>query len=83
MEHAGHGLNDTMAHMGSKQPASQRRRKVSLKAKVDGGGRTMPESCPCPFPSPSQRLEWLEFQRTQWGEDSQPSGPALKQELAG
>ena len=35
MEHAGHGLNDTMAHMGSKQPASRRRRKVSLKVKVD------------------------------------------------
>lgn len=44
MEHAGHSLNETMACVGSKQPLSGRRGEMSLKEKVGGGGRTVPES---------------------------------------
>lgn len=43
--------------------ATEQKKRMSLRGKQNAGSRTVPESCLCPSPKPSLKLERLEFQR--------------------
>lgn len=73
----GDEAGETMAALGNKRPEQVEKGGVTeRKGRWEGMG-TVPESCLCPSPNPSPGLECLEFQ------DSQPSGPAPNQGVAG